>query len=249
MSVRWLLALALVATAAVACDSTASPQSDAAAYADGCGPVSDAISAASDSTATVPSYTGIVIRDRSADPSFINGKCGASPGMDLDCVGLWRAGKLIAVGMPNAATYTAPPPPSCANAHDVTATATGPLDGHMGADSTQDSGYISLNGGAIAIQFGACNSGTTILDCDGLGGAVTLLSGDEIDVWEIDANYFANSDTAADGNAWDGCPCYAGEYEVDLRPTAGAAIVLPTRCDANSADGRSYAGSHTVKVP
>lgn len=254
MSVRLTIALVFVAASLAACTGTSSADQDAVS-GDGCGTgagPSDAVGDADSGTATAALFTSIVIRDRSADPAFINGKCGASPGTDLDCVGLYRGGKLIAVGMPGTATYTSAQVNSCANTHNASTSAEGPLDGYMTADNAKDSGYISLNGGALEIQFGACKTGIHITNCDGRGDLVAIESGDEIDVWEVDRNYLTASGTGADGHAWDGCACYADEYEVDLRPTAhsgAGAVVLPTSCDANSADKKGYAGSMTIKVP
>ena len=125
------------------------------------------------------------------------------------------------------------------------ASAAGPLDGHVYA-SNPDTGYISLNGGSLEIQFGACVTGSTITDCDGAGSVVEVMSGDEIDVWEVDGSYKAGSGTAADGNAYAGCACYADEYQVDLRPAIGSeagSVYVPS--DPNQYDK----GSMTVKVP
>ncbi len=196
-------------------------------------------------------YKSIVIWDKSADPSFINGKCGSSPGADIDAVGLYRAGKLIAVGKPGTASYVTSAASTCTDTKNIPSTAEGPLNGHVYA-SNPDTGYISLNGGSLEIQFGACVTGTKITDCDGAGALTEVMSGDEIDVWEVDTSYKAGSGTAADGNAYSGCVCYADEYEVDARPAVGVdtgSVALPKAGDGNSADKKWYAGSTTVKIP
>ena len=255
MSMRLFVACGAFAALAACGGSATDAGLDVASLPDGCTATPDAV-ADGDATTPTVAYASVVIRDRSADPAFVNGKCGPSPGMDLDCVGLYRGGTLLAVGKTNAAsagettTYT-PGTSNCVNLYNSATSADGPLDGHSYADKP-DTGYISLNGGAIEIHFGACVNGTNITNCDGAGVHVDIQAGDEIDVWELDGNYLTGSGTGADGNAWDGCNCYADEYEVDLQPTTGApatTIVLPTRCEANSADGKWFAGSHTVKIP
>lgn len=252
MSCRLLFACTLFVAS---CAGSVSTDADASASRDGCGPSAASSDAIGDVSAPAPAtatYAAVVIRDKSADPAFINGKCGASPGMDLDCVGLYRADKLIAVGKPGTGTYLPTLPTVCGNPHDVTASADGPLDGFAYADNAQDSGYISLNGGAIELQFGACQTGSNITNCDGKGDPVLIESGDQIDVWEVDRNYLTGSGTGADGHAWDSCTCYAGEYTVELRPKVGdgtGAVPLPTFCDVNSPDGKVYVGSMTVNVP
>jgi hypothetical protein len=202
-------------------------------------------------TMAMPTYKSIVIWDKSADPSFINGKCGSSPGADIDAVGLYRGGKLIAVGATGTAKYVTSSASTCDNKKNLQASAEGPLNGHVFA-SNPDTGYISLNGGSIELQFAACKTGTTISDCDGAGALVDVMSGDEIDVWEVDGSYKAGSKTPADGNAYDGCVCYSDEYQLDARPTVGVdtgSVALPKAGDGNSADKKWYAGSTTVKVP
>ncbi len=245
MSVRCLVLCACLALAA--CGNGSASTADATSYPDGCAPVAALPAGA---TPTVATYPTIIIRDKSADPSFIHGACGASPGLDFDCAGLYRGGKLIAVV--NSAVYLPASATGCVDLHTAATAAEGPLDGHVFQDSSQDSGYISLNGGALQLTFGGCNSGSSILDCDGQGITMPVQSGDEIDVWEVDSNYLLNSDTAADGNAWSGCTCYADEFELNLWPAPGdgsGAVLLPTRCDANPANGKWYAGSSTIHVP
>ena len=193
-------------------------------------------------------YKSIVIVDKSADPAFINGACGKSPGTDLDAVGLYRAGKLIAVGKPGTANYDKSNATSCAvdaNSDKAKATsAEGPVNAHVYPGATPDTGYICLNGGSLEIQFGACVTGSKITDCDGAGALVDVMSGDEIDVWEVDQSYKTGSGTAADGLADSSCVCRADEYNVSVRMAVGQdkdSLWLP-------ATG-TYAGSFTVKIP
>lgn len=235
-----------------ACGATTSSDGDAT---DGTGSDATTGDTASDTAmgdmSMAVTYKSIVIWDKSADPSFINGKCGSSPGADIDAVGLYRGGKLIAVGKPGTAKYVSSAASTCDNKKNIETTAAGPLDGHV-FEKTADTGYISLNGGSLEIQFGACKTGTKISDCDGGGDIVEIMSGDEIDVWEVDTSYKTGSGTAADGNAYDGCVCYADEYQVDARPSVGVdtgSIALPKAGEGNSADKKWYAGSTTVKIP
>ncbi len=207
--------------------------------------------ATQDTKPVASSYESLVIWDQSADPSFVNGKCGASPGADIDCVGLYRGGKLIGVGKIGTANYAASPASTCENNKNSVASVEGPLNGHVYA-SSPDVGYVSLNGGSIEIQFGACKTGSTITDCDGAGALVPLLPGDEVDVWEVDTTYKSGSGGPADGNAYDGCICYPDEYEVTVRSKLGAdagSVSLPAPGTGNSADKKWFAGSTTVKIP
>jgi hypothetical protein len=250
MPVRLAVCLCLVVALAACGGGTSAADLDAAEVREGCGPTADA------GTAAEVTYAAITIRDRSPAAAPVNGVCDPRPGMDLDCVGLYRNGSLIAVGLSSATTPAIFEPAAnapCANPHAVTASAAGPLDGHVFADTTQDSGYLSLNGGSLRIQFAACTVSTSnITNCDGAGDWVAIRSGDEIDVWQIDQNYLTESRTAAEGNAWAGCTCAPDAYEVDLlrdlaNPTQQ--VVLPTFCEANSPTGNWYFGSHTVVVP
>jgi hypothetical protein len=135
----------------------------------------------------------------------------AQPGADIDAVGLYRAGSLIAVGRVGVAgastvLYT-PASGACAlNEHATSTTALGPRD------AAGNVGFFSLNGGTLELQFAGCGNGaTTIEECDGKGAAVVPQSGDEIDVYEVDQWY---SDT---GRMPKTCKCEAEKYELDLR--------------------------------
>ena len=199
-------------------DATDGTSSDAATGDDSMGDMS-----MGDTTA-MAAYKSVVIWDKSQDPGFVNGKCGTSPGTDLDCVGLYRGGVLIGVGKPGTATYAAPATasPCTVTANKSAASAAeGPLDGKVFA-SSPDSGYISLNGGSLEIQFGACKTGTTIKDCDGAGALVDVMAGDQVGVWEVDTTYKAGGAGEQAGNAYDGCVCYADEYQVEFRTAVGS---------------------------
>ncbi len=246
-------------------DATDGTGSDATVGADTTGDTATGDATTGDTTTgdtvATATFKSIVIWDKSQEKVD---KCGTGPGTDLDAVGLYRAGKLIAVGATGTAAYTAPVTPlkdkagtSCVagDGKNSAASAEGPLDAHVYA-SKSDTGYISLNNGSLEIQFAACKTGTKITDCDGAGALVEIQSGDEIDVWEVDAAYKSGSSTPADGNAYgnftdapgtaNSCACYADEYQLDLRPTmgseAGSVYVPASATDYNK-------GSKTIKVP
>ena len=226
--------------------------------ADGGGDANTADSAGSDSNADAGSdagaatgYAAVVVWDKSADPAFVNGKCGSSPGADIDAIGLIRGGKLIAVGKPGTANYAASTVSTCTNKKNIASTVEGALNGHVYA-AMPDDGYLSLNGGSVELQLGACKTGTTITTCDGAGDVVRVQSGDDIVLYEVDTSYKAGSSSPAAGNAYDGCICYADEYELDVRLSVGVdagSVALPTPGMGNSADKKWNAGSTTIHVP
>jgi len=190
-------------------------------------------------------YKSIVIFDKSEDPTFVNGKCGSSPGSDIDAVALYRNNVLIAVGKPTSANYDTSKASTCDNKKNIASTVEGPLNGHVYA-SQPDTGYLSLNGGSVEIQFGKCGAGTDVLTCDGSGELVAVEDGDEIDVYEVDTTYKASGGGPEKGNAYDGCVCYADEYVVNLRTEKGldaGSIVITT-----AKDGTPLAGSKTLSV-
>ncbi len=235
-------------TVLTACGATTSADGDATGSDATTGTDATGTDAATGDTGPAVTYKSVVIWDKSQDPGYINGKCGASPGTDLDAIGLYRNNVLIGVGKPGTAIYTAPAtasPCTVDAGKSKASSAEGPLDAHVYA-SSPDTGYISLNGGSLEMQFGACVSGTTITTCDGAGALIDILPGDQLDVWEVDTTYKAGSGTPADGNAYSGCVCYADEYQVDLRPTLGSeagSVYVPS--DPNQYDK----GSMTVAVP
>lgn len=255
MNLKHLMSIAALASTTVlaACGATTSEDGDASDATSDTSTAADTTTAGDttttgDTTSKV-TYKSIVIWDKSKDPAKDStGKCGASPGTDLDAVGLYRGGVLIAVGKPGTTVYTAPATaPECpaGEGKNLAASAAGPLDGHVYA-SKPDTGYISLAGGSLEIQFGACAAGKKITECDGTGALTDVESGDEIDIWEVDTSYKAAASTPAAGNAYDGCVCYSDEYQVGLRPTVGsetgAAYVPASATEYNK-------GSQVVKVP
>ncbi len=236
-------------------DATDGTGSDATTGTDATG--SDATggdTAGGDTTVVPVTYKSVVIWDKSQDPSLAT-SCGKSPGTDLDAIGLYRNNVLIGVGKPGTAVFVPAPAAACVadTGKDSASSAEGPLDAHVYA-KTPDKGYISLAGGSLELQFGACATGSTITDCDGKGALVDVQSGDQLDVYEVDNTYWPTANGGAGpeaGNAYynsatDKCACYADEYQVDFRTTlgseAGAAYV--------PADPKQYdKGTMTVTAP
>jgi len=207
-----------------------------------------------DTTSMAMSFKSIAIWDKSEEQ--LDCTKAASPGTDLDAVMLYRGGTLIAAGKPGTAKYAAGTTPLCTVNDKIKAKQVdkpeGKADGHV-YKTDADKGYFSLNGGSMEIQFGKCTqSGPKADSCDGAGDLVDVLPGDEIDVYEVDDTYKAAGKGITAGWADEVCVCYADEYQVDLRPTAGAdagAVTLPGVGKGNSKDGKWYAGTTTVKIP
>jgi hypothetical protein len=200
---------------------------------------------AGDTTAK-KTFKSILIFDKSEDPTFVNGECGSSPGSDIDAVALWRKvdgnWQLMGVGKVGSANYDTSSASSCDNKKNLPASAEGPIDGKV-FKSDPDTGYISLNGGSIEVQIGACQSATEDeTTCDGKGDIVEVMDGDQLDVYEVDGTYKPDGDGPQKGNAFDGCLCYADEYQVMLRVEKGV--------DAGSiflgeAGGTTYKGTQS----
>ncbi len=208
----------LVAT--TACSATTSSDGDADGMAADMS-MPDTTSTGKDTTTTAKTLKSIVIWDKSEDPAFRNGKCGSSPGSDIDAVMLYRGGKLIGAGKVGSASYDTSKSTSCDNKKNIAASAEGPVNAHVYA-SSPDTGYISLNGGSIELQFGACSDGSQDpLKCDGAGAALDIQDGDQIDFYEVDVTYKPGSGTIMDGFAYDGCVCYSDQYQVDVRTAVG----------------------------
>jgi hypothetical protein len=241
---RILTALGLVALLATgACSSSTGADADGTSTAGDASTGTD--TTGTDATTQKAQYKAIVIFDKSEDPTFVNGKCGSSPGADIDAVALYRGGVLIGVGKPTTANYDTSKASTCDNKKNIVSSVEGPLDGHVYANSP-DTGYLSLNGGSVELQFGKCAAGTDVLTCDGKGDLVAVQDGDEIDVYEVDTTYKASGGGPEKGNAYDGCVCYADEYVVNLRTDKGVdvgSIVVST-----DKDGKPLAGSKTLAV-
>ena len=188
-----------------------------------------------DTIAAKTTYKSIVVWDKSEDPAFRNGKCGSSPGTDLDAVMLYRGQKLIGAGKVGSATYApAEPVSTCANTKNNAANAEGPVNGKVFA-SNPDTGYISLNGGSVELQFGACSTATEdVTKCDGAGAVIDIQEGDELDFYEVDTYYKPGSKTAMDGFAYDSCVCYQDQYQVKLYAAVGTGTGVVLQSSAGS---------------
>ncbi len=216
------------------------------------------------STADVPVvgkqiFESIVIWDHSGEKLDCTKN---SIGTDLDAVALYRGkpAQLMGVGKIGSAKFSQGSTPLCPVNDGIKKKQTdlpvGPLNGHV-YKSKDDTGYISLNGGSIELQIGACSntSAKGVEDCDGNGAVVIIEAGDELDVYEVDTTYKAGGSGPQKGFAEDICVCYADEYQVDLRPKVGAdagTVTFPAPGKGDSTDGKWFAGTHadakTIKL-
>lgn len=168
-------------------------------------------------------YPWVVIYDGDGSEGWKPSCDTSGPGADLDAAALWRLNadsneyELIAVVKPGTVDYVvAPEASSCPDktSHsqddDVQAFA-GPFGD---VDKELDDGYLSLNGGSVEFQFGACSqSGATFETCDGTGDPVAVMPGDEIDIFKVDAYYFKKG--------WSNYDAPTEDYEVVLRTEKG----------------------------
>lgn len=227
-----LLATACSATTGGDGDATsdATTASDTTGGSDSTTGGSDATGGGTD-TATGPSgWMSLVIYDKFTEPDC---KATTSPGPDIDAVAVWREvngeWKLMGVGKPGTANYSAGVNPACPdnkhNSADDVKAVCGPLGDIDGKDIS--TGYLGLGGGSVEVTIGACQSANeTVGSCDGAGAAVEILPGDEIDVYEVDKWYLDNGPNGkkADGNTpyiTGACKCIPETYEVELRKESG----------------------------
>lgn len=113
-----------------------------------------------------------------------------------------------------------------AECHNDPNDVTGGLNTKMYADATPDTGYFGLSGGTVEVTIGACSVSTAdVKSCDGKGGAVQILVGDEIDVYEVDGTYKKAGTGPAAGIAPESCICKAEAYEVFVSKKAGEGLV------------------------
>ncbi len=245
---------ALLATAA--CSSTTGADADAAdgTYTGGDTNTGTDTGTGTDTTGTdtgptKQTFQSIVVWDHSEEQLDCT-KAG-SPGTDLDAVGLYRGGALIAVGKVKSGVFAQGSTPLCPSSAKIDAKQVdypvGPVNGHVYSDKP-DTGYFSLNGGSMELQFGACSASTADpASCDGTGAHVDLQDGDELAVWEVDDTYLPDGKGVQKGFAYAQCACYADEYQVDIRPTAGAdtgSVTFPAAGAGDSADKKWFAGTH-----
>jgi hypothetical protein len=138
---------------------------------------------------------------------------GTGPGADIDSIDLVRGTQVIGVGLRASAVFsegqpgtTNDPCETCGSAMTnckysgatVAARAEGIPDGKVN-ESTDDIGYIALNGGLLWLQIGQLNGNSPVQD---------IQSGDKIVVHEVDKSYIA------EGSAFAGCLCAPEKYAV-----------------------------------
>lgn len=197
-------------------------------------------------------YPWVVIYDGDGSEGWKPSCDTSGPGADLDMAALWRLNtdsneyELIGVVKPDSIDYVvAPEASSCpaktshSQEDDVKAFA-----GAFGdVDMELDDGYLSLNGGSVEFQFGACSqSGATWKTCDGSGDAVEVMPGDEIDIYKVDAYYFKKG--------WSNYDAPTESYEVVLRTEKGlsdGSLSLGVHAGTQTLDEDE--GLEPIKVP
>jgi hypothetical protein len=169
-------------------------------------------------------FVTIIDVERKVITSF---SCGGSngPGSDIDAVALIRGGKTIGYGSLDCPAYFTPSQTgdectkgSCSGGScryatvegtftqtELIARTMGPPNAVVSKSSTDDTGYLSLNGGTLQMQVG---------DSNGKGSAQTIKSGDQIKVFEVDQSQ------KTDAN---GCVCTPEHYQVFIQDSAGRA--------------------------
>ena len=182
---------------------------------------------------TVPGYAYVVISDVEFQQPTFSCSTTNAPGTNIDAVALIR--KSIAVGylMKDTATFTvgnaACAPADCSGGDCTYASPTsttsetelvsrteGPPDAVVHGP-TNGSGYMSLNGGSLQFQIG---------DVLGNGPPQTILSGDQIKVFEVDQSY---------KTATNGCICTPAHYQLWVQNAATSLQLNPVQFDpANS---------------
>ena len=225
--------LGLVALGFAACGSSESDLPDTSVYV----PSPDAgakDALAPDTAPAAIQYTNVVIMDTEAkQPKADRAACGNGPGSDIDAIELIRAGVPVGYGLVGSAQFVASTDgPYCAETDCsgnvckyAKATLAPATEGKKNAkvnQSTDDVGYVSLNGGILYLQVGNAITGG--------GVAQVLKSGDQLKVYEVDQTYKVS------GDAYPGCTCAAEHYEVWLQDAAGLNPVqlIPTKYEADN---------------
>jgi hypothetical protein len=207
---------------------------------------------------TTDPYIWVVIQDTEQVACSTTG-----PGSDIDAVAkLDATGKPLGWGRKTTAAYTPNPKGyacdnvDCAKGNckyaansstftqaDLVARTEGPADATVGSGTADDTGYFSLNAGALSIQIG---------DITGGGIGQELKSGDWIAVYEVDKTYIDSKAAPAS------CSCLPEHYTVSLQSASGAKI-LPltprtlsdsnTTCAALTATSTEGCGTTVFGVP
>ena len=199
-------------------DAYVAPTTDAAVT-----PVSDAAVATDTTPITADPYIWVVIQDTEQNACSTNG-----PGADIDAVALVAntgaaVGTVLGYGI-NATFTPNPLGNACSNAQcsgqnckyayngttfteaDLVARTEGAQDGQVNAVG-DDVGYLSLNAGTLQLQIGDVTTGV---------GPMPIMTGDQIQVYEVDQTY------PADGYAPKTCSCLPEHYTVTLQNASGS---------------------------
>ncbi len=183
-------------------------------------------------------YQWLVIVDNETKPMCTT----TGPGPDIDSVSLQRAGAAVGVGLTGSAMYmdlfsgTSGSPctacgsmASCPNSGSAAAERVTGIRDAKSYEKMPDTGYASLNGGAIWLQIGSTM---------GEAPAQAIKSGDTLIVNEVDQTYIN------DGSAYEMCTCAPEKYSVYAYVTMGdfttRAQLIPTAYRAaNTACGET----------
>ena len=148
-------------------------------------------------------YTFVFIRDVESQQFSFSCSATNAPGTDIDAVALIRKGQTVGYVMKGSAVFLEPASVACTPADcsgqdctyasssstipeaDLISRTEGPPDAVV-RGSTNDTGYMSLNGGSLQAQIG---------DGSGNPPAQAILSGDQIKVYEVDQSYKTASNT------------------------------------------------------
>ena len=119
----------------------------------------------------IEGYLGVLIADAWTDGDGCPSAAEGAEGAQIDAVALFDAnGNLLAYA--NTVVSSVPASTSCGVNKFPNAAAA-----QASPDASQNSGFVALSGGAIAVEFGA--------------GAPALTNGQQIQVFEVDAGYCA----------------------------------------------------------
>lgn len=167
-------------------------------------------------TSTGPKYTYVVVDGAPYTEPDCTKTTSAGP--DLDAVLVYRGGKLIGAGKPGTPKEFKNSQPACVGVvRGTVADVAGSVNGKVYPDATPDTGYYSLSNNRVYVQIGACTqSSPDPLHCDGGGEVIELMTGDEIDIYEVDGTYKPGSGTPAAGLAPANCVCTAENYLVSI---------------------------------
>lgn len=182
-------------------------------------------------TTPASAYTFVFIRDKESDQFTFSCSATNAPGTDIDAVALIRKGQTVGYLLKGSAIFTAENvaciPSECSGQDCTYASSGSPVsdaqlisrtEGPPDAvvrGSTNDTGYMSLNGGSLQFQIG---------DVLGKGPAQVLSSGDRIQVYEVDQRYKTASNAGE---------CTPEHYQLFIQNAADQSLPLhPVQFDA-----------------